>query len=97
MYARVTTFHMDPSKLEEALDISRASILPVMKQQQGFKGVFTLVDRQAGKTLSITLWETEADVQAGASSGYLQGALAKLAPLVSAAPTVETYEVPLQE
>ncbi len=83
---------MDPVQLDEALEVTRSAILPVMKQQQGFKGVLTLVDRQTGKATSITLWETEADLKAGESSGYYQQQVGKLASFVAAPPIREVYE-----
>ena len=95
MYARVTTFQIEPAKLDEALEVSRSSILPAMKQQQGFKGVLTMLDRQTGKATSITLWETEADLKAGESSGYYQQQVGKLASFVAAPPAREAYEATL--
>ncbi|HCF85219.1 MAG TPA: hypothetical protein DEV72_08460 [Ktedonobacter sp.] len=96
MYARVTTFQIEQAKLDEALEISRSSILPAMKQQAGFKGVLTLVDRQTGKATSITLWETEGDLQAGESSGYYLQQVGKLASFVTAPAARETYEATLE-
>ena len=95
MYARVTTFQIEPAKLDEALEVSRSSILPAMKQQQGFKGVLTLLDRQTGKATSITLWDTEADLKAGESGGYYQQQVSKLASFVAAPPAREAYEATL--
>ena len=95
MYARVTTFQIEPAKLDEALEVSRGSILPAMKQQQGFKGVLTMVDRQTGKATSITLWDTEADLKTGENSGYYQEQLGKLASFVAAPPAREAYEATL--
>ena len=45
-----------------------------------------------GKATSITLWETEADLKAGESSGYYQQQVGKLAPFVAAPPVREIYE-----
>ena len=95
MYARVTTFQIEPAKLDEALEVTRGSILPAMKQQQGFKGVLTLVDRQTGKATSITLWDPEADLKAGENSGYYQQQLGKLASFVAAPPARAAYEAML--
>ena len=95
MYARVTTFQIEPAKLDEALEVTRGSILPAMKQQQGFKGVLTLVDRQTGKATSITLWDTEADLKAGENSGYYQQQLGKVASFVTGPPAREAYEATL--
>ncbi len=96
MYARVTTFQVEVSRLDEALEMTRSSILPVMQQQQGFKGVLTLVDRQTGKSKSVTLWETEEDLKAGESSGYYQQQVGRLASFVTAPPTREVYEATLE-
>ena len=95
MYARVTTFQIDPSRLDAVLEVSRGSILPAMKEQQGFKGILTLLDRPAGRATSITLWETEADIHASESSGYYQQQVSKLASFLTTPPARETYEASL--
>jgi hypothetical protein len=38
--------------------------LPQAKQNEGFKGIITLGDRQSGKALSITLCESEETMRA---------------------------------
>jgi len=96
MYARVTTTQTQPGKTEEAIRIYRDSVVPAAKQQQGFKGVFLLTDPNTGKGLSITLWETEADMRAGETSGYYQEQIAKFAPVLAGPPTRESYEVSVQ-
>ncbi len=98
MHARVTTVQYQPGKLDEALQIYRESWLPEARQKRGFQGGMALVDRSTDKAISITLWQTEADARAsGASSAYWQAQIAKVAPLFAAAPTIETYEVAIQE
>ncbi len=96
MYARVTTVQIQPGKMEEAIRIYRDSVVPAAKQQHGFNGVFLLTDPNTGKGLSITWWETEADMKAGETSGYYQQQLAKFAPHFAAPPTRESYEVSVQ-
>ena len=98
MHARVSTAQYQLDKLDEGIQIYRESVLPEMRQQPGFKGVMALVDRSTGKAISLSLWGTEADARAsGVGSAYMQANLAKLAPLVAAAPIIETYEVVVQE
>jgi heme-degrading monooxygenase HmoA len=95
MYARVTTFTIAPAKMDEALEVASISVVPTLKQQPGFKGVLTLFDRQVGKAVSVTLWETEADLKVGESSGVYQQQIGKFVPLLSAPPTRETFEASL--
>jgi heme-degrading monooxygenase HmoA len=98
MHARVATTQYSPDKLDEAIQIYRESILPQLRQQPGFKGVMAVVNRSTGKGISLSLWQTEADAEAsGAGSSYLQTQLAKMASLLAAAPSIETYEVVVQE
>ena len=98
MHARVVTVQYQPGKMDEGIQLYRESILPEARQQRGFKGAMGLVDRSTDKSISITLWQTEADAQAsGTSSAYMQAQLAKVASLLAAAPVIETYEVVVQE
>ncbi len=74
----------------------RDSVIPAAKQQQGFKGTFLLTDPNTGKGVSISLWETEADMRAGETSGYYQEQIAKFAQIFAGPPTREGYEVSVQ-
>ena len=97
MYARVVTIQYQPDKKEEGLQMYR-DMLAAARQQPGFKGILGLMDREAGKAMSITLWETAAEVQAsGESSAYFQTQSTKFASILAAAPIIEMYQVVLQE
>jgi len=98
MHARLVTSQFQLDKLEEAIQLYRESILPVVRQLPGFKGYTGLVDRSRGKAVALTLWESEADARAsGEGSAFMQASLAKFAPLYAAPPVIEIYEVGLQE
>jgi heme-degrading monooxygenase HmoA len=96
MYARATTSQILPDKVDEAIAIYRDSVTPAAKQQKGFKGIWMLTDRKTGKGISITLWETEADMTAGESSGFYQQQVAKFKDVFGAPPVREQYEVTVQ-
>lgn len=97
MHARVTSFRVQPGKMDEANQISTESIIPAIKQQAGFKNFFVLEDSSSGKAMLITLFETEADMKTGVGSGFVQQQAAKIAHLLAEAPVVEFYEVHFQE
>lgn len=96
MYARVTTFQIQPDKVDETNRIANESIMPAIKQQAGFKSFFGLQDRTTGKAILITLFETEADMKAGVNNGFVQQQVAKIAPFLAGTPTSEFYEVAFQ-
>lgn len=94
MYARVVTVQIQAKMMDEAITIFREDIDPVAKQQKGITGGHLLLtDQETGKAISISLWETEADMLAGEKNEYLQEQVAKVAHLLAARPTTEHYEV----
>jgi heme-degrading monooxygenase HmoA len=95
MFARVTTVRAEPDRIEELTRYVREEILPANQGQAGFKGMYHLVDRKNGRTLGITLWETEDALRATEESARQRraGAVGRGA---SAEPTAEVYEVGFQ-
>jgi len=84
---------ISPDKVDEAESIMQNSVLPMMRQQKGFKNYCSFVDRASGKAITITVWETEADREASSqASAYYREAIAKVAPFFTAPPAVENYE-----
>ncbi len=96
MYARIVTVVIQPGRMDEVINVFRDSIKPASRQQKGYKGGYFLTNRGTGKAISIALWETEADMAAGESSGYLQEQIAKVASAFAAPPTTEHYEVSVE-
>lgn len=64
MFARVSTYDGDPGRIDEGLNYAQKNIVPKVHQVDGFEGVYYLVDRESGKALSITLWESEETMRA---------------------------------
>jgi len=97
MYARTGASQMKSGKMDEAIGLYRDSVVPLLKQQKGFKGLYWLADRKNDKYTVMTLWETEADMTATETSGLLQEVISKFAGFVAGPTTLERYEVSLQE
>jgi heme-degrading monooxygenase HmoA len=85
-----------PDKVDETIKVMRDSILPAAKKQKGFKGLFYLTNHNTHKGMVIVLWNTEADMTAGESSGFYREQVAKEMPLLAGPPTMEHYEVSVQ-
>ena len=96
MQARVVTVQIQPGKTDEGIGIYRDSVMSAAKQQKGFKGAMLLTDRNTGKAISVTVWETEADMTATEASGWWQEQIAKFGSVLGAPPVREHYEVSLQ-
>ena len=93
MHARVILGRVKLDRQEEAIKLYKESVEPVTKEQKGFKEMHLLTDPDTSKFISITIWETENDMVAGESSGYLQEQLNKIAALFVGPPAIQHYIV----
>ncbi len=96
MFARVSTFQGSADQTAEGIRVAREQILPVARLQDGFKGIFILFDRESGRSLSITLWETEEDMHASEEAA-LRARTESAEAAGEVVVGVERYEVALQE
>jgi heme-degrading monooxygenase HmoA len=94
MYARVVSSSVRPGKMDEDIRIYRGIAASV--EQKGFKGALYLTDPNTNKTISVTLWETKADMEASEASGWWQEQVNKFADVVADQPVREVYEVSVQ-
>ena len=93
MHARVVTFMVKSDNIETLTSIHHNEVIPVLQQQEGFKGSRLLVDPASGKSMIVTLWESQAIMQATEDTGWFREQLAKFSTVFSSPPTRETYEV----
>jgi heme-degrading monooxygenase HmoA len=94
MYARVINSQLVSGRTDEAVSIWRDKVAAMIQQAKGFKGAYLVGDRETGKGLTITLWESKED--ADAMNAALPQTLALFDGLFAAQPSLETYEVLLQ-
>ena len=97
MHARVSILEGPPDQIDEGLRYMREQILPnAFQDDEGFKGALALADRQSGKTLTITFWESEEAMRATEEeANRLRSEIAQAGGETIAA--VERYEVGLFE
>ena len=91
MYARVATFESDPAKVEDAIAMVRAEVdAEVPPGLEGAK-MLMLVNRETGKGVGVTLFETEEAMRRGdqALNAMNPGSTERRV-------SVEFFEVPVQ-
>ena len=69
MHARVTTMEGSSERLDEGLREIKEDVLPQLQQQDGFKGFVVFDNRQSGKLIGFSLWESEQAMQASEEVG----------------------------
>ncbi len=91
MYARIATFESDPSKVDDAIELVRGEV--ESGTPEGLEGakMMMLVNRETGKGLGVTLFESEEAMRRG------DEALNAMDPGATERRTsVEFYEVPVE-
>jgi heme-degrading monooxygenase HmoA len=96
MFARAVNVQFQSGKVDEASRIVQEAIVPVLKEQQGFKGQLLLTQRDTGKAISLNLWETEEDLTAFETKPLYGELMGKLAGVLAGPPAGERYEVSVQ-
>ncbi len=93
MYARHVTTYVKMDKMDEALKIFEDSVIPEGKAQEGYVGIYLLTNKETGKIVSITLWNTQEDAIANEESGYYQRQVEKFNDVTTQPPIKEEYDV----
>jgi heme-degrading monooxygenase HmoA len=60
VYARTTTIQADPAKMDAGIAPIREQTLPAVTSMPGCVGMSLLVDRESGRCIATTAWESEA-------------------------------------
>jgi heme-degrading monooxygenase HmoA len=68
MYARMHTLETSPEAHDRGLELVRDQLLPWLRDSTGFRGLIRLANREAGKTLVVTLWADEESLRASADA-----------------------------
>jgi heme-degrading monooxygenase HmoA len=68
MYARVTVTQASPEQFDQDVAYIQEHLLPAVKAMPGIKGAYFLVSRETGKGITISLWDTEEEMQASSAT-----------------------------
>lgn len=96
MYGRITFLEGSSEQIDAGTEYVRGTILPAARELDGFRGILSLSDRESGKGLTITLWETEEAMRASEEKANRMRDEAAQA-LGGSIAGVERYEVTINE
>ena len=98
MHARVTQVRILPGKLEDFVHAVH-SILPLARQQAGFRALVVLRTAQApvAEAMSVAVWDSLADLKASEKNLFFYQALSRVLTLCEGFPRISEYEVLVSE
>jgi heme-degrading monooxygenase HmoA len=92
MFSRVTLLEVDTMRMgiDEAVELFRREVLPALREQDGYEGVFVFVNPE-GPGMIVSLWASREAMDA--ASGFASAALERFATIFSSPPGREHYQL----
>jgi len=91
MFARLGAWQGSAEELERWIERARDHVKPAIREDPGLKAAYWLVDREAGKGLIVTFWDSEEAMRA--SEEARRRRQAATAAATGARVTTERYEI----
>jgi quinol monooxygenase YgiN len=90
MYARTTTIHGDPMRLDDGIAHVRDQVMPAVMDMPGCVGLSMLADRASGRCIVTAAWEDEAAMRA--SAGGVEGLRERARDIMGGEMEVQEWE-----
>jgi quinol monooxygenase YgiN len=68
MYVRTSEVRGDPARIDDGMRMVREEIFPAVTEMDGCVGMSLLVDRETGRCIATTAWESEDAMRASADT-----------------------------
>ena len=91
MHVRSTVLDTEPGRLDRGIALVREQLLPRVDALDGSLGATMLVNRITGRSITSTMWGTQAAMDA--SAGQLGALRSEAAALLGGVPLVEEWEL----
>lgn len=93
MYARSTSFHGDPHRIDDAVHYVRDRAMPALMGMDGFVGISVLADRESGRCIVTSSFEDLAALRRSASE--MRGIRARTADILQSPQSLEEWQIAL--
>ncbi len=90
MQAMVVDLRIRPVDTKELVRVYRSEVVPMAREQRGFKGAWLLTDPDTGVGISITLWDTDMHAEI---EGFYDEKIEKFARLLTETPVRKHYDL----
>jgi quinol monooxygenase YgiN len=93
MYARSTTVHGSPQKMDDGIAYVRDEVMPAVERMEGCIGLSMLCDHDTGRCIVTTAWRDEAAMHD--TEGAVHDMRARAAEMLGGSPEVQEWEIAL--
>ena len=91
MFARNVSIHLKSNMLSDYTRTFEKDVLPLLRQQKGFRDEITLSNPGSVDVIGISLWDTKTNAEAYNTNTYPE-VLKTVARMIDGTPKVQTFE-----
>ena len=91
MFARNVSIHLKSNMLSDYTRTFEKDVLPLLRQQKGFRDEITLSNPGSVDVIAISLWDTKTNAEAYNTNTYPE-VLKTVARMIDGTPKVQTFE-----
>ena len=91
VYARTTTIQAQPSSIDAGIAYVRDDVMPALQDMDGYVGLSLVVDRQSGRCIATSAWET--DEAQRTSAERIRPVRDRAAAVFGGSATAEAWEI----
>ena len=91
MFARNVSIHLKSNMFSDYTRAFEKNVLPLLRQQKGFRDEITLSNPGSVDVIAISLWDTKTNAEAYDTNAYPE-VLRTLARMIDGTPKVQTFE-----
>ena len=91
MFARNVSIHLKSNMLSDYTQTFEKNVLPLLRQQKGFRDEITLSNPGSVDVIAISLWDTKTNAEAYNTNTYPE-VLKTVARMIDGTPKVQTFE-----
>ncbi len=92
MYARMVSGRFKPDKFDVATGLLEKEVIPLLKQQPGFRDELSFFDRGKNEAFAISFWNEKADLERYEREVYPR-VRDKMAGAMEGNPSIRQFEV----
>jgi heme-degrading monooxygenase HmoA len=90
MYARTTTMRV-PQHVDDLIALAQDEVMPLLSQQEGCVGLSLLIDRDTGRCITTSAWESKEAMRAGGEA--VRESSDRAAQRFDTTPEVQEWEI----
>jgi heme-degrading monooxygenase HmoA len=91
MHARSTTIQANQSSIDAGVAAVRDEVLPALRRLDGFVGLSMMVDRESGRCIATSAWQTEEAMRA--SEEEVRSVRDRASEILGGTPEIEEWEI----